>query len=89
MRKSQKKTNFGPNFGLFTPNLGLQNFFGEFYIEESLNIVLGYYPMQFKRKLMNQTLKNCKKTNFRPNFGPSAQNLCPKKFFVRFTWTSS
>ena len=85
MRKSQKRTNFGPNFGLFTPNLGLQNFFGEFYIEESLNIVLGYYPVQFIRKLMNQTLKNSKKTNLGPNFGQSAQNLGPKKIFVRFT----
>ena len=52
MRTSQK-TNFGPNFGLLTPNLGLQKFFGEFYCEELLNIVLGYYPVQFKRKLMN------------------------------------
>ena len=88
MRKSQK-TNFGPNFGLFTPNLGLQKFFGEFYLEQSLNIVLGYYPVQFKRKLMNQTSKNSKKTNFGPNFGPSAQNLGSKKFFVSFTSTSS
>ena len=60
MRK-WRKTNFGPNFGSFTPNLGLQKFFGEFYIEESLNIVLGYYPVQFKRKLTNKTSKNSKK----------------------------
>ena len=88
MRKSQK-TNFGSNFGLFTPNLGLQKFFGEFYLQELLNIVLGYYPVQFKRKLTNQTSKNSKKTNFGPNFGPSAPNLGPKKFFVSFASTSS
>ena len=27
-----KKPNFGPDFGLFGPNLGPQNFFGEFYL---------------------------------------------------------
>ena len=55
-------------------------FFGKFYLDESLNVVLGYYPMQFKRKLLNQTLKNSKKTNFGPNFGPSAANLGSKIF---------
>ena len=27
-----KKTNFGPDFGLFGPNLGYQIFFGGFYL---------------------------------------------------------
>ena len=58
--------------------LASKNFFGKFYLDESLNVVLGYYPMQFKRKLLNQTLKNSKKTNFGPNFGPSAPNLGSK-----------
>ena len=89
MRKWQKKTNFGPDFGSITPNLGLQKFFGEFYLDESLNIVLGYYPMQYKRKLIKQTLKKSKKTNFGPNFGPSAANLGPPKIFVSYTCSSS
>ena len=30
--ENYKKPNFGPNFGLFCPELGSQNFFGGFYL---------------------------------------------------------
>ena len=30
--ENNKKPNFEPNFGLFDPNLGPQNFFGGFYL---------------------------------------------------------
>ena len=49
-----KKPNFGPDFGLFTPNLGHRKFFLEFYFHELLNTVRSYYLMQFKVKLMNE-----------------------------------
>ena len=37
---------------------------------------------------MNQTGKNDKKTDFGPDFGPCAPNLCPQFFFAGFTSTS-
>ena len=56
-----KKPNLGPDFGLFTPNLGPPKFFLEFYFHELLNMVPSYYRMQFKVKLMNETWENEKK----------------------------
>ena len=53
-KKIDKKPNFGPNFGLFGPNLG-PNFFGKSYLYQQLDIVPSYHAMQFKGKLMNQT----------------------------------
>ena len=49
-----KKPNFGPDFGLLTPNLEPPKFFLEFYFHELLSIVLSYYGIQFKVKLMNE-----------------------------------
>ena len=49
-----KKPNLGPNFGLFTPNLEPPQFCLEFYSDELLNIVRGYYHIQFKVKLMKE-----------------------------------
>ena len=57
-----------------------KNFFGKFYHDESLNVVLGYYPMQFKRKLMNQTLKNSKKLISGPILARLPQIWGPKFF---------
>ena len=47
--------------------------------------------MQFSGKLMNQTGKNEKKSNFGPDFGPFGQSLGPKItiFFAGFASTSS
>ena len=53
-----KNPNFGATFGPFTPNLRPQNFLGEFYLDESLNIVPGDYLMQFKEKLIRHTWEN-------------------------------
>ena len=59
-----KNPNFEPNFGLFGPNLGPQFIFVDFTSSISgkirilplvLEIVPSYYPMQCKRKIMNQT----------------------------------
>ena len=36
---------------------------------------------------MNQTCENCKKTSFRPNFGPFGPNLAPQNFFRGFIST--
>ena len=38
--------------------------------------------MQFKGKLMNQTLENGRKPNFGPNFGPLDTNLPPLICFL-------
>ena len=57
-----KKPNFGPDFGLFTPNLESPIFFLEFYFEELLNIVRSYYQIQFKVRLMNEAWENGKKS---------------------------
>ena len=72
-----KKSNFGSNFALFGPNLGLKTFFVDFTSTSSLDIVPRYYPMLFKGKLMNKTWENSEKPNFGPNFDP---NLGPQIF---------
>ena len=56
-----KKPNLGPDFGLFTPNLEPPQFCLEFYSDELLNIVRGYYHIQFKVKLMKEAWENDKK----------------------------
>ena len=56
-----KKPNFGPDFGLFTPNLEPPKFFLEFYFDELLTIVRSYYQIQFKVRLMNEAWENGKK----------------------------
>ena len=55
-----KQPNFGPDFGLFTPNLKHQKFFLEFYFDELLNIVWSYCHIQFKVKLMKEAWEDCK-----------------------------
>ena len=77
-----KKPNFGPDFGLFTPNLESPKLVLEFYFHELLKIVPSYYGMQFKVKLMNEVWENDKKPNFGPDFGPFAPKL-PAKIFSR------
>ena len=77
-----KKPNFGPDFGLFTPNLKPPKFFLAFYFDELLKIVRSYYHIQFKVKLMNEAWENDKKPNFGPDFGPFAPKL-PANFFSR------
>ena len=79
-----KKANFGPNFGLSDQDLGCQIFFSGFYLCQYLHIIPSYHPMQFKRKLINQTCEYGKKPNFGSNCSP---NLDPQFFFVSFTST--
>ena len=55
------KPNFGPNFGLFGPNLGLKIVFRGFYLYLMLDFVASYHCMQFQGKRMIQTQKNDKK----------------------------
>ena len=40
--------------------------------------------MQFEGKLLNQTLKNGKKPNSGPDFGPLGPNVGPQNLFRRF-----
>ena len=71
---------------------GQQNFSMDFTpLEEFLENVPNYHQMQFSGKLMNQTGKNEKKSNFGPDFGPLGQSLGPKItiFFAGFASTSS
>ena len=58
----KKKPNFGADFGLFGPNLGLQTFFRGFYLYLMLEIVATYHCMHFQGKLMNQPWENGKKS---------------------------
>ena len=69
-----KKTNFRPNFDLFSPNLGPKIFFGKFYPYYMLDFVASYHCMQFHGKLMIQTRENDKKPHLGPNFGPLGSN---------------
>ena len=66
---------FGPNVGIFGPNLVPKFFFRTFYLYWKLNIVASYRSMQFQGKLMNQTWENGKNPNFGPNFGTFVPNL--------------
>ena len=67
--ENNKKTNFGPNFGVFGSNLGPKNFFASFTSSSS------YHLMQFKGKLMNQTWENSKRPNSEPDFGLFDPNM--------------
>ena len=51
-----KKSNLGPNFGLFGPHLHPKTFF----------------RIQFQEKLMIQTQENDEKAHFGPDVGPLA-----------------
>ena len=53
--------NLGPNFGPSAANLDAKYFFREFYLYQYTVIVPRYYPMQCKRKVMNQTWEKAKK----------------------------
>ena len=64
LEKLVKKINFGPDFGPFGPNTGLQIFFVAFYLFLMLDIVASYHSMQFQGKLMKQTGENGKKPSF-------------------------
>ena len=75
-----KKSNFGPDFSLFWPKSGHQNFFSRVYLHQMSNIVANCHCMQFQGKLKNQTLKNGKKPSFRSNFCPFDPNVGPQKF---------
>ena len=57
----KRKPNFGPNFGLFGPNLGPKIVFRGFYLYLMLDFVASYHCMQFQGKRMIQTQKNDKK----------------------------
>ena len=70
LRKWQKKAHFESNFGP-------PNFFPR-VLPLLIDIVPSYHSMQFKRKLMNQTLENSNKSNFGPKFRP--------KIFFSWVW---
>ena len=53
--KNDKKTNFGPDFSPFGPNLNPQFFFLQVLPQLVVDIVSNYHPMQFKEKLTNHT----------------------------------
>ena len=62
--QNEKKTNFGQDFDLFNPNLGLQNFFRGFCLYYMLNIVETYHRIQFQGKTIIQFQENGKITSF-------------------------
>ena len=45
---NDKKPSFGPDFGLFDPNLGPKICFRGFYLQ--LDIIASYYAYNFKEK---------------------------------------
>ena len=57
------------------------NFFCRLHLYQQLDINSSYYPMQFKEKLLNQTLKNNKKPNFGPDFGMFRPKFVPNFYF--------
>ena len=59
--ENDKEPSFEPDFDLFGPNLGPQNFFHGLYLYNMLDIVPSYHCMQFQGKLQNQTWENGKK----------------------------
>ena len=66
----------GPILACLT-QVGLQNFFRGSYLYLQLGIVPSYHPMQFPRKLTNQTSENGEKPNFGPDFGSFGPNFNP------------
>ena len=86
--ENSEKPNFGPGFGPFVPHLGAQNYFRGFYLYQQLNIVPGYYLMQFSGKLINQTLRG-KNLISDPVLARLTHIWDPNLFFVIFISTSS
>ena len=86
MRKWQKKTSFGTDFGPFGQNLVPKNFFRGFYLYQMLDIVISYRCMQFQEKLINQTWKNGKKNFFWAQFWPIWHKFGPPMFFSSRIW---
>ena len=54
------------------------------YLYYMLEIVASYHCMLFQEKLMNQTWKNGKKTNFGPDFGLLLPKFGHQKYFWGF-----
>ena len=79
--ENSKKSDFGPDFHLFGPNLGTQNFFCGFYFYYMLNIVASYHCIQFEGKRMIQTQENGKKPHFGLDLGPLGKNSDHQFFF--------
>ena len=80
-----RKLSFGPDFGLFWPKFGSQNFFCGFYLYYMLYIVVSYHCIQFQGKLMNKTGENGKKPSFWPDFDPFGPNSgCNFFYFFYF-----
>ena len=53
--QNNKKSNFGPDFGLFDTNFGPKNFFRGFCLYWILEIVASYHRIQLKKKIKMQT----------------------------------
>ena len=71
----EKKSNFGPNFGQFWPNLGPKKIFS---LGLPLLVVKQYSKLSFyaiKKKLVNQTKENSEKPNFGGDCGPFSRHL--------------
>ena len=77
-----KKTHFQPHFGLFSKNLGPQNYFCEFYLYYNLEVVPIYHHVQFKGELINQTWENGKNLVSSPVLVWLTQIWTFKMFFV-------
>ena len=68
-----KKPSFRADFGPFSPNLDLKNFFHKFYLYNMLDIIANYYCIHVQEKLMNQTWENGKNLVLGPILAPLDQ----------------
>ena len=56
--ENDKKPSFGPNFGPFGTNSGLQNIFSKIWLRQSLDIMVSYHHVQCHKNLMIQPWEN-------------------------------
>ena len=53
-----EKPHFGPNVGPLDPNSGHQIIFPKIWLCQALDVMVGYHPVQYQKKLMIQSWEN-------------------------------
>ena len=57
IQENGKKPHFGPNLGSLGPNSGGQNLFSKFCLPQSLDVMVSYHHVQYKKKANDPILR--------------------------------
>ena len=90
-KEMAKKTNFGPNLVLLSPNSDRQFLFSKIWLRQSLDIMVSYHHVQCQKKFMIQSwekLVTYGRTNWQTGDESDFIRSCPTKVKRPLVWTS-